>query len=110
MADEKYINLEDAVDEFQEWLSGAQYWNVSGDDAEKILRSIPAADVKPVVHARWGDTSVYTVKGKIDMVQSEFCPNCKKYHTTPYSYYVEHHKFCPNCGADMREVDDGNNT
>ena len=52
MADEKYINLEDAVDEFQEWLSGAPYWNVSGDDAEKILRSIPAADVVRVVRCK----------------------------------------------------------
>lgn len=85
MAD--YINLEDAVDEFQEWLSGAPYWNVSGDDAEKILRGIPAADVRPVVHARWIDKGLH-----------QTCSACGFIHYTDCAY-----KFCPNCGAMMDE-------
>lgn len=97
MADEKYIKLEDAVDEFQEWLSGAPYWNVSGDDAEKILRSIPAADVRPVVHARWLDDPTNSTR--------KVCNHCGILHLIA-QYPHGSIKYCPNCGADMREAGD----
>ena len=38
----------------------------------------------------------------IDEWQSARCSVCGKYHTTPYMYYFDEHRYCPNCGADMR--------
>lgn len=56
-------------------------------DLKPIINSIPAADVRPVRHGRWG-------------VKNE-CSECgcqpwfeRDIHTL---------NFCPNCGADMRE-------
>ena len=44
-------------------------------------------------------------KGKhITQWQSARCSVCGRYHTTPYLYSFTHYNFCPNCGADMREV------
>ena len=48
-------------------------------------------------------------KGKhITQWQSARCSVCGRYHTTPYLYSFTHYNFCPNCGADMREVTNGN--
>ena len=59
-----------------------------------ILMDVPAADVKPVVRGKWifddfdGDGFDYQ------------CPCCSMYAKKPSN-------FCPNCGADMREADNG---
>ena len=66
------------------------------------ILSLPAADVRPVVRGKWEEREVFTAKGNVDMLQSAFCPVCKRYHTTPYSYFFTVYAFCPNCGADMR--------
>ena len=52
------------------------------------LEQIPAADVRPVVHAEWEQ-----VPGKYDKLF-----RCSKCHFVP----IEPHYFCQNCGADMR--------
>lgn len=83
------------------------YWGSEGhlvyaDDAHKQIDAIPAADVKPVVRGKWEEREVFAAKGNVDMLQSAFCPVCKRYHTTPYSYFFTVYAFCPNCGADMR--------
>ena len=77
--------------------------NYAYDLAMEILGNLPAADVKPVVRGKWEEREVFTAKGNVDMLQSAFCPVCKRYHTTPYSYYFTVYNYCPNCGADMRE-------
>lgn len=44
----------------------------------------------------------------IDEWQSAKCSVCGKYHTTPYLYYFDEYKYCPNCGALMiRKTDEG---
>lgn len=72
-------------------------------ETQSRIKSLPAADVKPVVRGKWEEREVFTAKGNVDMLQSAFCPVCKRYHTTPYSYYFTVYNYCPNCGADMRE-------
>lgn len=67
----------------------------------EALSRIPAADVVPVVHGRWEQKEVFEAKGRVDELQSAFCPVCQRYHTTPYSYYFTHYNYCPNCGALM---------
>lgn len=64
-------------------------WN-----SHKEIRSLPAADVAPVVHGRW------EVRG-----QEVFCTNCDSesghnaFGASVFSNY------CPNCGAHMRDGD-----
>ena len=38
---------------------------------------------------------------EVEQWQSARCSNCDKYHTTPYSYYFDDYKYCPNCGSKM---------
>lgn len=61
---------------------------------KRKLEEIPAADVRPVVKARW----VYTDMSRLA------CSNCGN----PVAFALKddgwhHGDFCPNCGADMRE-------
>lgn len=59
------------------------------NDLAEDFYSIPAADVAPVVHARW----IYDKKA-----QRPYCSVCKRHFygatNSPMSY-------CPNCGAKM---------
>ena len=69
-------------------LGAAALGNTAFSDRFEIaarLRAIPAADVRPVVRGKW------VRSGEI-----MYCNNCKYIAFNP-------HKFCPNCGADMRE-------
>ena len=64
---------------------------------EEWIASIPAADVAPVVHARWEMKSEDTTPG-IYHVKKAFCTRCgksNKQYRPPY---------CPHCGAKMDEV------
>ena len=54
------------------------------------VESLPAADVRPVVRGRWVDS-------KLDGVPSH-CSECNY----PIDRFYKT-RFCPNCGADMRE-------
>ena len=58
---------------------------------ERLRAEIPAADVRPVVRGKWETISFMTVR----------CSNCKE-----TFHELESDKFCPNCGADMREAPD----
>ena len=69
----------------------------------EIIKEIPAADVRPVVRGKWIKQEPYN--------QNYWkCSNCGE--TNKYAYrdgdvtiYELQDFFCPNCGADMREVD-----
>ena len=68
------------------------YYQASGE-TKKDCPLVPAADVRPVVKARW----VYTDKSRL------VCSNCGN----PVAFSLKedgwhHGDFCPNCGADMR--------
>ena len=63
------------------------------DGVHRRLRATPAADVRPVVKARW----VYTDMSRL------VCSNCG----SPVAFALKadgwhHGDYCPNCGADMR--------
>lgn len=70
-------------------------WNNAMDVIKSAMHNkdaIPAADVRPVVHGEWIDCG--------SLVQ---CSNCK----TKYpEWRIWPANYCPNCCADMREVDD----
>ena len=75
---------------------------------EEKLRELPPAQPEQPEPKRgeWLERDVIDEpKGKhITQWQSARCSVCGRYHTTPYLYSFTHYNFCPNCGADMREV------
>lgn len=85
---------------------------VYGSDREKYdawdeiidaLENIPAADVAPVVHARFVETERPIRDGKSKVYGWE-CTACKRFTRSPF---VDSWEFCPNCGAKM-DGGDGN--
>lgn len=80
--DDEYIRRKDAAK-----LLGY----IFGVDVVRRLHEVPAADVAPVVHARW------------ERVRSNwYCTGCHKGHRiTNGAPTANNFAYCPNCGAKM---------
>lgn len=75
------------------YLSDGDLLEVNGNLAKARIEAEPAADVAPVVHARWENYSPVTIK----------CSRCGHViHDWRYSEC----KYCPNCGAKMNGGDE----
>lgn len=61
--------------------------NAAMVDARRLLADMPAADVAPVVHGRWGDDGSGII----------ICSECGR----GYSLIPRYTHYCPNCGALM---------
>ena len=103
---DEYIKREAAINEFaaREDFYDAEWGNkrFTTSDVEEILKSIPAADVVPVVRGRWVQTGgKYSRHKTIDrrILTCSVCGN------TLYMEGVNAGRgdanFCPNCGAKM---------
>lgn len=90
----KYINREQAIDWFSEYL----YTNQSVQPSVLLhdLKTLPAADVAPVVHGKWADKPT----GRYGQMQS-WCSACGKHSGIGGIKSNQHKPFCPNCGAKM---------
>ncbi len=67
------------------------------------IKSIPAADVAPVVHGRWIITKEFN--SIVDMAVSKYtCSACGEYRLSAVTL-SQATKYCPNCGARMDEGD-----
>ena len=105
----EYIEREAAIESFRKNLDGG-YVLTNDAQTTHILRSIPAADVRPVVRGKWEEVEVSYIEDMYDKgnlpetIVSMYCPICERYHTEVYWYGnpTENINFCPNCGADMR--------
>ena len=77
------------------WFTGCmEYYNIF---------ELAAADVAPVVHGKWcHETDEDWCGGGKTM-----CSACGYGFSDGAYHEVLEFNFCPNCGADMREVDDG---
>ena len=74
---------------------------VQEEMAMNALNAIPAADVRPVVRGRWV---------RSEDADDGYCSNCKcdmPMCREDWEWKYCETDFCPNCGADMREVQDG---
>ena len=78
-------------------------WETSdSEDFEKsVFVAIATAPTIEPKRGEWEERKVSSEK-VIDEWQSARCSVCGLYHTTPYMYFFDNYKFCPNCGADMR--------
>ena len=65
--------------------------------AKDQIENIPVADVQPVVHGEWIKHGV----SEGHLIEKNTCSECNYYSGTKTS------NFCPNCGADMRGIEDG---
>lgn len=91
----------------QKWLFRGKSQAMYRDE----IRSVPTADVSPVVYGKWEECEIVQEDGDYKIIeewQSARCSVCGKYHTTPYMYHFDHFNYCPNCGAKMERREDGN--
>ena len=119
-SDAKYVNAEDVerlILDNLDHLSELEK-NAKGTDREKLffkemglldamahLREAPTADVREVKRGTWQEKQVFD-GNCIEEWQSSKCSVCGRYHTIPYLYYFRDDNYCPNCGADMRGIED----
>lgn len=95
MAD--YISREAAINTQERRCLGCPVdrrlcYKCAATTTKQQLLEIPAADVRPVVRGRWEFRSTDTLASKA--WTCSVCGRRKVFKTN----------FCPNCGADMREV------
>lgn len=116
----EYIERERARFECKRFFNGDKK---AQDDCESLLCDLPAADVAPVRRGKWN--WVHKLKGGFEHytgreanpgteypetytirrderreIDEPYCPFCGKLNESVWL------NFCPNCGADMREVQD----
>ena len=63
---------------------------------QNIFEQIPVADVRENVHGKWIE------RCEIDGGYGATCNICGEYCSLQYT---DDRKFCPKCGAEMREVE-----
>lgn len=67
------------------------------EKAAQILEKLPAADVVPVVHARWIHSRYEDCSEQFELVK---CSQCN-HEAYAMAFYVRGGNYCPNCGAKM---------
>ena len=90
MADE-CIKVDDAINRAYELYEESDF--IKAEELSAFVKSIPVADVRPVVHARW----LNVVSAIVDTTGN--CSECRKeavWRTRNKPYTI-----CPNCGAKM---------
>lgn len=96
---EDLIKRTDAIKALHEewnggWLEATGEW--VADNCEAVLNRLPSAD-RP--QGEWVDAEIPLESGGSMPIQ--VCNLCKTFY--PLAYTGGGHRFCPNCGADMRE-------
>lgn len=96
-----FISREAVISEFCDDCMDKEWCKRNGESCSRIknINAVPAADVRPVVRAKW-----YWDNYKYDWC----CSNCLH----PADHRIDKNDafkepsfpFCPHCGADMRET------
>lgn len=74
--------------------------------SKKQIDDIKTADVQPVIHAKWMNKQHF-----VGCSGNAECSACHKFtsvnpHDNGFSLEYIFPKYCPNCGADMKEVEE----
>ena len=101
----EYIDREAAIKRLKQLHFGCKDFHLCGGVLLELnaIEAIPTADVKPVVRGKWiGEADGYA-DGEL-VYDTWYCSFC--------DYAVDDDEkpswnFCPNCGADMRERNNG---
>ena len=67
------------------------------DGVYAVIAAFPAADVAPVVHARWIHSRYDDCSEQFELVK---CSQCN-HEAYAMAFYVRGGNYCPNCGAKM---------
>lgn len=94
---DEYIKREQVL----KLLESAQAWGWSMNTLYDEIQALPAEDVAPVVHGRWGGWTTPAFYGMDDFGEPIYrdatfyrCSKCDR-------KSVIKEKYCPNCGAKM---------
>lgn len=74
--------------------------------ANAVVQSVPAADVKPVVHGKWKVTGTFKVADYNYTVVEQRCSACG--HCSIRFKNKAESNYCPKCGATMDEEEHNN--
>lgn len=70
-------------------MDGHSDWGFGRENVRDVIRSVPAADVAPVVHGRWNNMDGYKTR--------KVCSECG----WDVPEYGKFYSYCPNFGAKM---------
>lgn len=87
-----YIKREQAL----KLIESGGTWGWSKNALYDEMKNLPAADVAPVVHAKWE---------RLNNTQKHYCPECGMDFDL-YACIRKLFNYCPNCGAKMDLEDD----
>ena len=82
---------------------GSVKWSedvIYAEAAQNAIDTIPSADVAEVRHGMWEDDGLVGIGAFGIEYRSQKCSECGYTFTKIPAQLL--HKFCPNCGADMR--------
>ena len=88
----EYISKQEAIEAFSDMSDGIPITHgdmISDTAAVNVIKSIPSANVKPVVHGEW-----------INDPYEDFLPHCSNCKSRWSN--TENMRFCPHCGAKMK--------
>jgi hypothetical protein len=99
-----YISREAAFDAvFGQFCASSDETEAALNSAVEDIKSIPAADVRPVRRGKWigyPECIKYANAYSDDHIVCSACEEC----FSILDNDCERFNFCPNCGADMRET------
>lgn len=78
----------------ESYPDGYSDWGFGRENVRDVIRSVPAADVAPVVHGRWE-----YIPQTLNTLSQLRCPFCRWWSFDPSIDGV--YNYCPNCGAKM---------
>lgn len=83
MESKKYVDFDKVITTYK------TFGHLNLHNVLEAFNEIPAADVRPVMRGKWIDEPIKGVRYHCSVCQGRF----------NYTW-----RFCPNCGADMREA------
>lgn len=84
-------------------FNGYSEWGFGRENVRNVIKSVPAADVAPVVHGHWIHSRYEDCSEQFELVK---CSQCS-HEAYAIAFYVLNGNYCPNCGAKM-DGGDGN--
>lgn len=94
----EYIEREALLTDICDDMCGLKYTGVCENcRVVALIADAPAADVAPVVHARWIHSRYEDCSEQFELVKCSHC-NHEAY---AMAFYVHGGNYCPSCGAKM---------
>ena len=69
-------------------------------ETQRRVQELPAADVAPVVHAKWINLPKYKSVGGT-LKKAQICSACNAFYVSDADIPFSNHRYCADCGAKM---------